>query len=104
MTEKTWTLREIQDAYAEILKAFNVVYPVGSVPKRKDETLPEAFDPEGERFFQDTFIEMAKKAIPKLKAAADRSGNARIWHRGESLDGIDQRMRERIEKALEFGF
>ena len=45
-----------------------------------------------------------REISPRLKAAADQSGNAKTWHAGEPLNGLSQGMRERIEKALKFGF
>ncbi len=103
MSEKTWTLDEIRKAYGEIWRAYNELYR--SAKTDREEIFPDVFNIEHEG--RDSLIMLRKKAIeaiPKLKEAADRSGNAVVWHAGEPLDILSKGLKERIERALEFGF
>jgi hypothetical protein len=94
-----WTLKEIREAYREILRAYNDLFPVHPQTTTKYEDGTQGFD-QGDYNFLDTFRMKAKEVVPKLKQAADQSGNAQIWHRGEPLDSLNQGMRDRIGKAL----
>ena len=104
MSEKNhWTLPKIREAYSEILGSYNVLFPIQLGGKKKDETVLDAFDPEGDNFYLDVFPKKAREVLRKLKKDADRSGNAQVWHKGEPLDSLNQRMKGRIEKALKYG-
>jgi hypothetical protein len=95
-------LKEIRAAYAEILSAWNVVSPPIAQSVREDkEMMADSVDMDEES----TMSTMGKlrKVHPELKREADQSGNAQVWHRGESLDGLSPGMKERIERALRFG-
>ena len=99
-----WTLKEIREAYGEILRAYNILFPLH--PQTRIEREDIIGDPKFSSYGDDfhvTFCAKYRKILPELKEAADRSGNAVTWHHGESLDGLDQRMRDRIERALKFG-
>jgi hypothetical protein len=98
-----WTLKEIRDAYGEILRGYNAIFPLHPQAKIQREDIINTFDLNRGDDIADEFKTKAKKILPKLKEAADQSGNALIWHRGESLDGLNQSMKERIEKTLKFG-
>lgn len=104
--ETEWTLHEIRQAYGEILKHYNILIAPQPNRKREEETVPDslALDIEEDQFDRKAFFAKMKEVYPKLKEAADRSGNAQTWHAGQSLDGLSQGMRERIEKGLKFGF
>jgi hypothetical protein len=104
MTEKAqWTLKEIRDAYGEILRTYNILFPLHPQTKIEREDVINTFDLNRGDNIADEFNAKAKKILPKLKEAADQSGNAVTWHRGEPLDGLNQSMKERIEKTLKFG-
>ena len=105
MIEQTdWTLQRIRGAYAEILKAYNALFPIHSNGRRvKNEIVWDNFDPGGDNFYLEVFPKKFRKNFPRLKKAADQSGNAQTWHAGESLDDLRQGMKGRVNKALEFG-
>ncbi len=42
-------------------------------------------------------------AAPRLKAAADASGNPHIWRTGMPLGNLPEGMKKRVEMALRFG-
>ena len=97
-------LKEIREAYNDILQAYNAPFPLHPETRieQEDETIDVLdFDPD------DNFaIERNKrptKISHKLKKDADLPGNAATWHRGEPLDGLNQSIRERIERALKLG-
>lgn len=98
-----WTLKEIRDAYGEILKAFNATFPLHPQTKIQREDIVNTFDLNRGDDIYDTFNAKAKKMLPKFRRIADQSGNASSWRRGEPLDGLNEGMRERIERALKFG-
>lgn len=104
MSEKDhWTLQKIREAYSEILRSYNVFFPIQLGGKKKNEVALDAFDCEGDNFYLDVFPKKARKALRKLKKDADRSGNVQVWNKGETLNSLNQDMKERIEKALKFG-
>ena len=105
MIEKfQWTLKEIRGAYGEILRAYNAIFPLHPETRIKGEdVITDFLDFD---FGDNSIIErnkMLTKISSKLKEAADRSGNAATWHRDEPLDGLNQSLRERIERALKLG-
>jgi hypothetical protein len=97
-----WTLERIRQAYSEILFAYNDLSPLHSETRRKHEDETQSFG-QGDDNFLDAFRMKAKRLVPKIKEIADQSGNAMIWHRGESFEGLSLGMRERVERALKFG-
>jgi hypothetical protein len=96
------TLQEIRDAYREVLQAYNDLFPLHPQITMKCEDETENFS-QGDDSFLNAFRTKAKKVAPKIKEAADQSGNPVIWHRGESFEGLSLGMRERVEGALKFG-
>jgi hypothetical protein len=103
MTSRSgWTLEEMRQAYGEILSAFNALFPVHPETRRKFEDETDMFD-RNEEDFRAAFLWKAKKILPKLKEAADQSGNVKVWHRGDPLEGLNLGMKERIERALKLG-
>lgn len=104
------SLKEIRTAYREILIAYNNLFPPYAVMRKDAE---DAMD----RFSEDTtdksikgggdLLEISmgnpKKALPTVKVAADQSDNVVSWYRGQSLEGLNQGLRDRIEKALKLG-
>lgn len=103
MNEKAWTLEEIRKAYREILRAWNVLFPIYPDGRRGEEIILDAFDTDGDDFYRKTFFKKMEEVSPRLRTAADQSGNAKVWHTGESVDGLSQGMKERVERALRFG-
>ena len=105
MTEKAqWSLKEIRDAYGEIFRAYNALFPLHPEARMHREDMIGAFDfDRGDDNFHATFHAKVKKILPKLKGAADRSGNSVTWRRGEPLDSLNKAMRDRIGKALRLG-
>ena len=104
MSEKSqWTLNEIRAAYRDILSAYNALFPLYPQTRIGREDI-EGDPDKGEDETYLAFRGKMKKKVPELKAIADQSGNARVWHRGDPLDGLDQGLKDRIEKALKFGF
>ena len=107
MTEQTdWPLQRIREAYSEILRAYNILFPLhadGKRGKKEEKVVLDAFDPEGNKFYKKAFFRKMREVSLKLKVAADQSGNAQTWHAGESLEGLNERMKERIDRALKFG-
>ena len=102
MSKKVWTLKEIRDAYGEALRAYNELFSLQSRRIDREDLLPEGFSIDREEPIN-TFRKKATEINLKLKEAADQSGNAVTWRRGDPLDGLDQGLRERIERGLEFG-
>lgn len=96
------TLQEIRQAYGEILKAYNGIFPIHPETRIKFEDDTDILD-RREEDFRAAFLWKAKKILPNLKEAADQSGNVKIWHRGDSLEGLNQGMKKRVEKALKLG-
>jgi hypothetical protein len=95
-------LKEIREAYVEIVSAWNIVSPPITQSAGEDkEMMADPVDMDKET----TVSTMAKlrKVHRELKREADQSGNAQVWHRGEPLDGLSPGMKERIERALRFG-
>jgi hypothetical protein len=106
VTEKVqWTLKEIRDAYGEILRAYNALFPLHPQTRMEHEDIiiDTVDSHRGDDDFHATFQAKAREILPKLKKAADQSGNAVTWHRGEPLESLNEGMRERIERALKFG-
>jgi hypothetical protein len=103
MSEKVqWTLGEIRVAYAEILRAYNELFPLHPQRKTECEDMTWSFE-KGEESLFNMVRAKARENIPKLKEGADQSGNAVLWYRGEPLDGLNQGLRERVEIGLKFG-
>jgi hypothetical protein len=104
MSEKNhWTLSKIREVYDEILRSYNVLFPLHPDRRVKEGAELDGFDPGGDNFYLEIFPEKAKRILPKLKRAADQSGNAQTWRAGESLDSLSQGMRERVNVARKFG-
>ncbi len=104
MSEKTdLTLNEIRNAYRKILQAYNALFPVNLplIQDREDDKQGIKGRDEGldTSYLKTRLSEMS----PKLRRAADQSGNAQIWHRGEALDRLSGGMKGRIKAALRFG-
>lgn len=96
-------MKEIRNAYREILTAYNVLFPLSpNIEKGKEEALPNCLGIDEESTCLRT-MKALKKAHDGLKEAADRSGNVRIWRSGEPLEGFPQSLKERIELALRSG-
>jgi hypothetical protein len=96
------TLREIREAYGEILAAYNEFFPVHPKTRGQTEAIEQLFD-QGEDDPSVTTRKKMSAIFPKIKEAADKSGNPIVWHRGDPLDNLNPAMRKRIEKALKFG-
>ena len=94
-------LKEIRLAYREIVTAYNEAFP-SDLKLRTEEDITQSFD-KGDESLIGTVSARFRETNPKLRAAANQSGNARVWQRGEPLDGLNEGMRERIEKAMRFG-
>lgn len=105
MNEKIrWTLQEIRKVYAENLKFWNGLYPIHLRERGNVEEVMEDTIEHGDIGTElKEFCERAKEVMPRLKEAADLSGNSRVWRKGEPLDDLPRGLRERIEKALNFG-
>jgi hypothetical protein len=97
------SLEEIREAYGEILRAYNELFPLHPEKRIESDDVRNGLDSEEEAFCSDAFRKKATEVLSRLKKVADRSGNAQIWHVGESLDNLNQGMRERIEKAIRSG-
>ncbi len=96
------TLQEIRQAYGEILRAFNTLYPLHPATRKEPQDITDNFD-KGDESLIEAIRTKARKIFPKLKGTADQSGNVKVWHRGDPLEGLNRGMRERIEKALKLG-
>jgi len=53
--------------------------------------------------FRGNIIKFIVLAEPRLKKAADESGNPVVWHRGDPVEVLPEGMKKRIEMAQEFG-
>jgi len=95
-------LKEIRVAYGEILRAYNALFPLFPMMRTEGEDITENFE-KGDESLNLMVRVKVRENIPKLKEAADQSGNAVSWHRGESLDGLNQNLKDRVEKALKLG-
>ena len=97
-----WPLQKIRDAYLDVLDLYNNLFPLRPERKSEREEEPNFFDLE-----EDPTISAVAARVddigPKLEEAADPSENCQIWRSGESLQGLNQGMKDRIEKALKFG-
>lgn len=96
-----WALEEIREAYQEVLTLFNELSHHQERVER-EEIFPEGLGPDFE-MDTDKFRKGLTEKARELKEAADRSGNAVTWLRGNSLEGLSQELRERIETALTLG-
>ena len=96
------TLGEVRDAYGEILGAYNELFPVHPASRTEGEDITGKFG-KGEESLIDAASAKMREMGPKLKEAADQSGNAVIWRRGDSLEGLNQSLKCRIEAAIKFG-
>jgi hypothetical protein len=47
--------------------------------------------------------EKMRSIEPRLKQAADESGNPVVWYRGDPIKGLPEGMRQRVETAMRFG-
>lgn len=104
MTQKVqWTLEEIRDAYGEILRAYNALFPLHPEKRTEGDDVRNGFDFKEEAFCSDAFRKKVTRVLSRLKEAADQSGNAVTWHRGQSLEGLNQSLKDRVEKALKLG-
>ena len=99
---KEMTLQEIRKAYGEVLRAWNELFSLHPQKRPDQEEAMESVD-YGDIEFLENFRRKGKEIVPKLKEAADQSGNPATWRRGESLEDLNSGMRERILKGLEFG-
>ena len=97
-----WTLKEVREAYGEILRAYNNLFPLHP-QKRSDHEEPMEGVDYGDIGFLEEFRRKGKEIGAKLKRAADQSGNAVVWLRGDSLEGLSPGMKERIERGLKRG-
>jgi hypothetical protein len=95
-------MKEIREAYGEALRAYNELFSLQSRRIDREDLLPEGFSSDREEPIG-TFRKKATEITPKLKEAADKSGNAVTWYRGDPLDGLDQSLQNRVLKALKFG-
>jgi hypothetical protein len=103
MTEKIqWTLKEIREAYREILRGYDALFPIHPETKKKVEDMTPPLDYGEDGFFL-TLRAKTKAVLPKMKEGAAKSGNPVIWRRGDPLEGLGREMRKRIEKAMKFG-
>jgi hypothetical protein len=97
-----WPLPKIREAYREILSAYDEICSLHPKISVKDEDITPPFD-QGEDVSSFTVRKRMTAILPKIKEGADRSGNAVIWYRGDSLEGLSSGMRDRVERALKFG-
>jgi hypothetical protein len=96
-------LKEIREAYRQILGAYNALFPLDpQLGKGEEETLPDCLGIDEEGTYLST-MKRLKKAHDGLKEAADGSGNFQSWRRGEPMAGLSQGLKTRIDKALKFG-
>ena len=96
------TLQEIREAYGEILRAYNDLFPLHPQERKEHEETMENVGYVDIEFLQ-KFRTKGKEIISKLKEAADQSGNPVMWRRGEPLEDLNSGMKARILKAVEFG-
>jgi hypothetical protein len=101
--ETEWTLQKIRQAYGEILEHYNILFAPQPSREKEGKEIPDAFETDGDDFYRKTFPGKFKEVFPKIKAAADHSGNAKTWRAGEPLDGLNEGLKERIRRGLEFG-
>jgi hypothetical protein len=94
------SIEEIREAYGEIIRAYNEIYPLH--PQTRRLSLDEETSDFG-RGDENFRVSINRKVRDKLRQAANESGNPVIWYRGDPLDGLSPGMRERIEVALKFG-
>lgn len=110
-------LQEIKEAYLENLRFYNELFPIHNrlqKQTRREYEAKELFDikeisdikgindiKEIKEF--SLLSKILTKKVKEFKERADRSGNAQVWRRGEPLDGLSPGLKERIEKALNFG-
>jgi hypothetical protein len=97
-----WTLQRTREAYGEILWAYNNLFPLHRQKRTEHEEPMESID-YGDIEFLENFRRKGKEISGKLKRAADQSGNAVVWRRGDSLEGLSLGMKERIERGLKRG-
>ncbi|MBM4305715.1 MAG: hypothetical protein FJ115_02050 [Deltaproteobacteria bacterium] len=103
MSDKAWTLEEIREAYREVLTLYNELFPLRVREKiDREEIFPEAISHDFE-VATDKFRKNLAEKARNLKEAADRSGNAVTWHRGDLLEGLNEGLRKRIEAAIKLG-
>lgn len=110
-------LQKIREAYWENLRLYNELFPIHSVSQRRNwrinsreelSDIKEISDIKNIKISEDIkeFLSLSKILEEKEKGfekRADQSGNPQIWRRGDPLDNLSQGLRERIERALNFG-
>lgn len=108
--ENRWTLEEIRAAYGEILSAYNALFPLDPMMRRDPEDMMDRFaenttekSPRGDGDLRRMLRAKAKKPLSMPKEGADVSDNAVVWHRGQPLEGLNQSLRDRVERALKLG-
>jgi hypothetical protein len=102
--EIQWTLHKIREAYGENLRLWNGLYPIHLGERSNVEEVTEDSIEYGDlKNASETICQRAKEVMARLKKSADLSGNSRVWRKGEPLDDLPRGMRERIERALNFG-
>jgi hypothetical protein len=100
--EFEWTLQRIREAYGDILRAWNDLFPLYP-QKGSDQQEPMESIDFGDIEFLEKCRRKGKEIGIKLKKAADQSGNAVVWRRGDPVDGLPNGIRERVERALKLG-
>lgn len=99
MGVKAWNLGEIREAYREALSIYNEL----SRPRDRVQVDAIEGDPaKSDEDFCSIIIKKAKESAPKLKEAADQSGDPVVWRRGDPLSGLNKSLRKRIEAGLKF--
>jgi len=98
MAERVWTLTEIREAYRQSLAAYSemIMTQVRVDHGTEDETFGnEDFD----------YLAMINRKLGEVTFKAKEVADSRVtsWHRGEPLDSLGQKFKERIEIALKKG-
>jgi hypothetical protein len=99
--DNRWTLKEIRESYMEILRAYNELFPLDPVMRKDPEETMDRIDINKENSHK--IMMKMREFAPRLRKAADESGNAVSWHCGQSMEDLNRGLRERIEKAIRLG-
>lgn len=97
-----WPLQKIRESYLDVVDLYNDLFPLRPGRKSGTEEDPNFFDLEEDPAILAVPGKEGEMG-PKLEEAAGLSQNCQIWRRGESLQGLNESLRHRIARALEFG-
>lgn len=99
-------LKEIRQGYGEALMLYNEIVPLHPQERKEPETeFPGTIDLAESRRTAKACVKVCEATEGTAEISSpNQPANAQIWCRGEPLDNLNEGLKERIERALKFGF